>query len=189
MTKRVLAATSAGIVPCEAQASLTVRWTPLIEAVSARLLIAAQVALTKWNSGKPVEDPQREQAVIARAVRDAPAYGLAGDYAAAFFADQIEASKVIQYSLLADWYRAGSAPEEPSPNLATEIRPELDALHVRLLQALSATHPLRLDACATALSHAAHAYSNSHSYDGLHVAALHRALARVCEPFLDGKQP
>lgn len=40
---------------------------PLLQAISERLTIADQVALSKWDSGKAVEDPPREQQVISAA--------------------------------------------------------------------------------------------------------------------------
>jgi chorismate mutase len=45
-----------------------------------------------------------------------------------FFRAQIEANKLVQYSLLAEWHRAGKAPDHTSVNLANAIRPELDRL-------------------------------------------------------------
>lgn len=184
-------AACAVITPSEAQTSASAdRWMPLIDAVSTRLMIADEVALTKWDTGKPIEDSPREQAVIAAAVRDAPAHGLSKEYAAAFFADQIEANKLVQYGLLASWHRAGSAPGTPRVDLGTKIRPVLDALHVRLLQELSTTHQLRsTQGCAADLSNAAYAYSSAHKLDALHAAALDRALARVCDASLGKSRP
>lgn len=172
----------AAILPSEAQSGgNTVQWTPLIDAVSVRLTIADQVALIKWDTGKPIEDLRREQAVIASAVRNAAAFRLSGTDAAAFFADQIEANKLIQYGLLANWHRSGSAPQVPRADLRTTIRPQLDALDMRLLQALSATAQLRSAAdCVNTLTRSAHTYAIEHHYDALHAVALDRALARVC---------
>jgi chorismate mutase len=182
LTAMAFGAACAAIVPGEPQTGdNTSQWKPLIEAVSVRLTIADQVALIKWDTGKPIEDLRREQSVIAAAVGNAAAYRLSGTDAAAFFADQIEANKLIQYGLLANWHRAGSAPRVPRADLQTMIRPQLDALDTRLLQALSAVAQLR-DApdCMSALARTAHAYAVEQHYDALHAVALDRALARVC---------
>jgi chorismate mutase len=42
-----------------------------------------------------------------------------------FFKVQIEANKLIQYSLLAEWRRLGKAPHHTPVSLAGAIRPEL----------------------------------------------------------------
>ena len=182
LTAIAFGAACAAIVPNEAQSwDNTAQWTPLIDAVSIRLTIADQVALIKWDTGQPIEDLRREQAVIAAAVRDAPAHDLSGTYAAAFFADQIEANKLIQYGLLARWHRSGSAPQIPRADLRTMIRPQLDALDPRLLQALSDARQIRsAPDCANALARSAHKYAIEHHYDALHAVAFDRALARVC---------
>jgi chorismate mutase len=182
LTAMVFGATCAAIIPSEAQSGgKTSQWTLLIEAVSVRLTIADQVALIKWDTGTPIEDLRREQSVIAAAVRSAAAHRLSGTYAAAFFADQIEANKLIQYGLLVNWRRSGSAPQVPRADLQTTIRPELDALDTRLLQALSAVAPLRsAPDCVSALARSAHTYAIEHDFDALHTVALDRALARVC---------
>ena len=41
---------------------------PLLNSIAERLEIADQVALSKWDSKKPVEDKKREQEVIASVV-------------------------------------------------------------------------------------------------------------------------
>lgn len=182
LTMMAFGAASTAIVPSEAQSGgAAAQWTPLIDVVSGRLTIADQVALIKWDTGKPIEDLPREQAVIAAAVRNAAAYRLSGTYAAAFFADQIEANKLIQYGLLANWHRSGSAPQVPRADLQKTIRPELDALDAHLLQALSAAAQLRsAPDCANALARSIRSYAVEHHYDPLHAVALDRALARVC---------
>jgi chorismate mutase len=182
LTVMAFGAVCTAIVPNEVQSGGTAaQWTPLIDAVSGRLTIADQVALIKWDTGKPIEDLPREQAVIAAAVQNAAAYRLSGTYAAAFFADQIEANKLIQYGLLANWHRSGSAPQVPRADLQRTIRPQLDALEARLLQALSAAAQLRsAPGCANALARCIRSYAAEHHYDPLHAVALDRALARVC---------
>nr|BFE92200.1 hypothetical protein GCM10020185_27360 [Pseudomonas brassicacearum subsp. brassicacearum] len=58
---------------------------PLLNAIGERLALGDQVALSKWDSHKPVEDRQREREVIAAAVAQAPAYKLSGETVEAFF--------------------------------------------------------------------------------------------------------
>ncbi len=153
----------------------------LIDIVLQRLSVADKVALSKWDSGKPVEDLVREQAVIETTQRDAIHYGLDAHQASRFIADQIEASKLIQYALLAAWRRTGTAPTTPREDLVNTIRPQLDRLQTQLLQRL-ASIPMQadLDYCARTIAHATEIYTKQNHLDPLHSIALDRALAHIC---------
>jgi chorismate mutase len=83
---------------------------PLLDMTAARLHIARQVALSKWDSHKPIEDLPREADVIEAAAEEARAVGVPTQLATHFFADQIEANKLVQYALLAQWHGEGRAP-------------------------------------------------------------------------------
>ena len=48
--------------------------------------------------------------MITGAVKAGQSRGLDGEFASNLFGAQIEANKFVQYSLLASWHRAGSAP-------------------------------------------------------------------------------
>jgi chorismate mutase len=74
---------------------------PLLATINERLNIADQVALTKWDSGKPIQDTAREAQVIANARKQAVQQKLDPDEAAELIAAQIEANKLVQYGLLA----------------------------------------------------------------------------------------
>jgi len=157
-------------------------FTPLLDMTVARLHIARQVALTKWDTGKPVEDLPREEQVIQAAVGDARVVGLPPQLARNFFSDQIEANKLVQYGLLAQWRRAGNAPADRRADLSKDIRPELDRLQHGFIKALADTTPLRtLPDCHAQLARATQAYVTSHALDPLYAVAMDRALARVCE--------
>src|SRR5215472_246208 len=84
---------------------------PLLETSVRRLEVAEQVALAKWDSGTPVEDAAREAHVIASATKAAESKDLDAAWVSNFFKAQIEASKLVQYSLLAEWRRLGKAPD------------------------------------------------------------------------------
>jgi chorismate mutase len=116
---------------------------PLLNSITERLAIADQVALSKWDSKKPVEDKQREQEVLASVAAQAPNYKLDPAVAEQFFAAQIEANKLVQYTRLSDWQFMGKAPDLPRPDLVGKIRPQLDQLQKRLLQQLADFAPQR----------------------------------------------
>ena len=121
-------------------------FSTLVALSAARLDLARQVALTKWDSRQPVADPPgdpREQEVVAAAAQEAGARGLPGELVIAFFTDQIEASKLVQFALMARWRREGRGPAGPRADLRNELRPALDRLRPRFIDELVATRSLR----------------------------------------------
>ncbi|MBD8270442.1 chorismate mutase [Pseudomonas fluorescens] len=150
---------------------------PLLNSIAERLEIADQVALSKWDSKKPVEDKKREQEVIASVVAQAPSYKLDPAVAEQFFSAQIEANKLVQYTHLSDWQFQGKAPDDPRPDLVKQIRPRLDELQKRLLQQLADFTPQRTDPqCPQWLAEAVHEPLN----DPLRQLAMIRATAELC---------
>lgn len=150
---------------------------PLLNSIAERLEIADQVALSKWDSKKPVEDRKREQEVIASVVAQAPTYKLDPTAAEQFFSAQIEANKLVQYTHLSDWQFQGKAPDDPRPDLVKQIRPQLDQLQKRLLQQLADFTPHRTDPqCPQWLAEAVHEPLN----DPLRQLAMIRATAQLC---------
>jgi chorismate mutase len=159
------------------------RLQSLVETSARRLLIAQQVALAKWDSGAAVEDLPREAQVITGAVRDGVSRGLDPTSVSNFFKAQIEANKVIQYSLLADWRRAGRAPPQAPIDLVATIRPELDHVQAALIAELADTVAIRASTtCRADVSKAVGKYVlvHKHKVGPLQLIALDRALAASC---------
>ena len=170
-----------GLLACGAQASTPAQapasLQPLLMTMNERLNIADLVALTKWDSGKPVQDSPREAQVIANAKKMAIARKLNPDEVAELVAAQIEANKLVQYGLLAQWHAAGKAPDTQRPNLTKQIRPRLDELQKRLLQHYADFAPYRTAPdCANWLAKA----RSDLIKDGLHGQALIRATGDLC---------
>jgi chorismate mutase len=156
---------------------------PLVEASARRLALAEQVALAKWDSQAPVEDPSREVQVIKGAVKEGDSRGLDGKFVSTFFRAQIEGSKLVQYCLLADWYRAGRAPPHAPMNLVDTVRPELDRLQTALIVALADTASTRANTtCHANIARAVGQYLSAHKHEPrpLQAIALDRALATAC---------
>ena len=150
---------------------------PLLNSIAERLEIADQVALSKWDSKKPVEDKKREQEVIAGVSAQAPTYMLDPAAAEQFFSAQIEANKLVQYTHLSDWQFQGKAPDDPRPDLIKQIRPQLDELQTRLLQQYAAFAPYRNDpGCSRWVDQARSALAK----DPLHKLALIRVTGELC---------
>ncbi|VVN47131.1 Secreted chorismate mutase [Pseudomonas fluorescens] len=150
---------------------------PLLNTMNERLNISDWVALTKWDSRKPILDSAREAQVIANARKQAVARKLDPDEVAALIAAQIEASKLVQYGLLAQWQAAGKAPDLPRPDLTRVVRPQLDELQNRLLQHYADFAPYRKDPnCPQWLAKE----RSTLIKDGLHGQALIRATGDLC---------
>ncbi|MBN3965198.1 chorismate mutase [Pseudomonas gregormendelii] len=134
---KLLPAVILGLFMCGAQAAVPApapdSLRPLLVTMYERLSIADQVALSKWDTRQPTQDSAREAQVIANARKQALERKLDPDEVAELVAAQIEASKLVQYGLLAQWQAAGKAPDTPRPDLSTQVRPRLDQLQARLL--------------------------------------------------------
>ncbi|WP_342623544.1 chorismate mutase [Pseudomonas alkylphenolica] len=148
----------------------------LLDTVEQRLDIAEAVALSKWDSGQPVQATEREQQVIANVRTQAPRFGVDGQRAAVFFTDQIEANKLLQYSALSLWHATGSAPQTPRVDLAKQLRPQLDRLQRTLLSELAAFDHSRPVPCQPALAQAIEQRETSPQ----RALALIRATAHLC---------
>ena len=156
---------------------------PLVETSARRLELAREVALSKWDTQTPVEDPAREAEVIHVAVKDGELRGLDPAWVSHFFRAQIEANKVVQYSLLAQWQRAGTAPVHRPINLGAVIRPQLDQLDKKLLEGLANNAAIRAAAaCRTYTAKAVGNYlaTRKRDADPRLAIALDRAMAATC---------
>ena len=155
----------------------------LVETSAQRLIIAEQVALAKWDMGIPVEDASREAQLIVHAVTAGQARGLDQQLVSKFFRAQIEANKLVQYALLAEWRRVGKAPDHRPVDLPNTIRPELDEVDTLLIAELEESIAIRASApCRIEIAKAAGRYVSTHkkSFAPLKAIALDRALASVC---------
>lgn len=151
--------------------------TALLATIIERIEIADLVALTKWDSAKPIQDSDREAQVIANAQQQAASHGLDKDDVAQLLAAQIEANKFVQYGLLALWQAAGNAPATKRPDLKNQIRPHVDELQIRLLEQYARFSPLRTSAACSTWLNAARPRLAS---DQLHQLALVRATGELC---------
>ncbi|UVL56709.1 chorismate mutase [Pseudomonas sp. B21-035] len=165
-------------VPLSQPAPATTPLTALLDSIDQRLHIAHAVALNKWDSGQPVEAPEREQQVIANAQSQALRFGVDGQRAALFFADQIEANKLLQYSALSRWHAVGSAPQTPRVDLGSQLRPQLDRLQRTLLSQLAEFDRNRPAHCPATLAQAI----AQRARDPQQSVALIRATTHLCSP-------
>ncbi|MNO91386.1 Monofunctional chorismate mutase precursor [compost metagenome] len=149
---------------------------PLLNTINERLNVANLVALTKWDTGKPIQDTARETLLITLARKQAVANNVEPDEAAELTAAQIEANKLVQYGLIAQWQAAHKAPDLPRPDL-NQLRAKLEELQVRLLHQYADFVPYRVDPnCPEWLAE----QRSELIKDALHGQALIRATGELC---------
>lgn len=149
----------------------------LIETIGQRLDIANDVAQSKFYSGKPVQDTDRERQVIANAESQATTYRLDKDDIHRFMTAQIEANKMVQYARIAQWHEDIQPPERPTASLTTGIRTRLDTLQPMLMEKYAAFLPYRKDkACHGWVQ----AEIERQTTDPVLVTALQRAAEDLC---------
>ncbi|MEA2542340.1 MAG: chorismate mutase [Acidobacteriaceae bacterium] len=169
---------------CDGRAqTAVVRLQPLVETSARRLSLAQEVAFAKWQTGTAVEDPPREEHVIASAVSEGKTEGLDPAIVSRFFRAQIEANKVVQSSLLSAWHRVGKAPDHQAKDLATTIRPQLDEIQKQLIEELVTTAPVRASStCRLDLASAVSGYLTTHQLSpvDVHATALKQSLGAFC---------
>jgi len=113
----------------------------LLGLMRSRLVVMHAVARWKWATRSPIEDPEREAALLRDISDWGVALGLDPATTRAFFGAQIEAAKMVQRADLARWEATHRAPAVEAPDLAGVLRPRIDALNRDLLAALSETKP------------------------------------------------
>lgn len=153
----------------------------LTDLVIERIRVSDAVAASKFGTDSPIEDPVREEQVLAQVRTQAGAVGVDADAAVAFFRDQITASKIVQKGLFARWTAHPEEAPTTRPDLGP-IRERLDQLTTALLQELKDTEELRDEpvACTVQLALATGSGAALERLDTLHRQALRTAAESVC---------
>ncbi|MCQ4209976.1 chorismate mutase [Streptomyces longispororuber] len=155
----------------------------LTDLVIERLRVSDHVAESKFGTDSPIDDPAREEQVLAQVREKASGAGVDPEAAVAFFRDQITASKVVQKGLFARWTAHPEEAPTTRPDLG-QIREQLDRLTTDLIQELKSTEELRDKpvACTVQLALAAGSGAVREQLDTLHRQALRTATDSVCRP-------
>lgn len=101
-----------------------------------RLALMPSVAAYKWHAGLPVEDADREQAVVADAVLEGLRVAMTLQSSQRLLEAQIAAAKDVQQHWFDAW-RAGE-PVAAAEDLALTLRPRLSDLSARIVAAAAA---------------------------------------------------
>lgn len=156
--------------------------TPVVALAAERILLADKVAAAKFGTTIPIEDPVREQQVLDRAAALAAEAGIDVPDTVQFFRAQIEMSKAVQRGLFDLWTRHPELAPTERPDLATEVRPELDRITVEFIGQLVDTEDLRgpTPRCAVSLVLAEATTDHRYRLDRLHEQALWGAIRPLC---------
>ena len=87
----------------------------LLGLIKERLDVAPEVARTKWNTKAPIEDPLRDQQIVDAVIKGGDRIRSRTGGGAVPSSGQIEASKVVQNALHAEWTARGQPPFAKSP--------------------------------------------------------------------------
>ncbi|WP_306216198.1 gamma subclass chorismate mutase AroQ [Actinoplanes sp. RD1] len=157
--------------------------TSLVGLSAERILLADKVAAAKFGTSTPIEDPVREQQVLDQAAALAAEAGVDAGDAVEFFRAQIEVSKVVQRGLHDLWTKHPELAPTERPDLATEVRPQLDRITVSFIEQLAATTDLRGPnlRCFVSLLGAEATAGTRYHLDSLHERALRGAVQPICE--------
>lgn len=110
-----------------------------------RLAVVTEVARWKWNRQAPIEDLARESSLLAAQRKAAMERGIPVPQVDAFFGAQIEAAKQLQGDLFALWREQGAGHFQGVADLDGQLRPQIDAINARMLEALGRWNGLRAD--------------------------------------------
>jgi chorismate mutase len=150
---------------------------PLIDTIKERLYIADKLAIYKLHKNLPVADRGREDSIIASAKLEGATHEIPTEETRQLFLAQIEAGKMVQYALLAEWQSLGHVPDKPAESLAGILRPQLSQLQTRLLQTYAEFASSRHDpACLGWIKQA----RERQILDPIHDFALVRAVGELC---------
>jgi chorismate mutase len=152
----------------------------LVDAATQRLQTAEPVAASKWNTGGPIEDPQRVEQVLAAVNVDATGKDIDAAYVRRIFTDQIDATEAIEYTRFAQWkLDPGSAPVA-APDLSAS-RAIIDRLNAEMVEQV-AMHwsVLYSPYCTGTLDDAKTAIANSRMLDPLYQQALAYSTHSYC---------
>ncbi len=105
---------------------------PVVSLMAERLEMARDVAWAKWGDGLPVRDPEREQRVLDKLLRQGSRADIDDVLIIRFARAQIEASCLEQEAWMKRWREGAPQPAGDPPALG-DLRLRLDRLSAMLL--------------------------------------------------------
>jgi len=114
----------------------------ILDLADQRLALMPAVAATKWRTHAPISDPAREKVVIRHAGELAAPLGLAAEPVERVFEIQIRLAVEAETRITDGWTAHGFNYPEPIPDLATQLRPQIDRVTTQLLRSLYLAAPV-----------------------------------------------
>jgi len=108
----------------------------IFDLIYERSELVCLIAAWKWIKQLPIRDRLRETSVIERALRHAAMRDLAPAPIRRLFELQMDCARDLQNKLHRGWKRHGFSPSTEIPSLELELRPKLDGLTERLVDAV-----------------------------------------------------
>jgi len=103
-----------------------------------RLALAPDIAWYRHSRNVPVYDPQRETAMLQTVMAAGQQHGLNPDTVRRFFANEMEASRRIQWAWIEAWRKnRAPAPTSPAHDLGSYISPQIDDINQRQIRAMT----------------------------------------------------
>jgi chorismate mutase len=103
-----------------------------------RLSLAPDIAWYKHSRNVPVYDPARETSVLQTVMAAGQQQGLNPDTVRRFFANEMEASRRIQWAWIEAWRKNRVAPPaQPARDLGAYVRPQINDINQRQIRALA----------------------------------------------------
>jgi chorismate mutase len=150
---------------------------PLVELVARRVALGDLVAAAKFGTTVPIDDPYRERSLLRQVIGLSAKRGIDPAFIDRFFRAQIEANKAVQRSLHALWKVEPGRRPARRPDLAREVRPQLDQLTTAILDELAKD---RSTIARTRLG-VVELRAATQAADGIHRDAILIALTPLCD--------
>jgi chorismate mutase-like protein len=112
----------------------------LLRVMKQRLVLMHDVARRKWNTSRPITDPERERELLQSVVESGRGEGLDQDLVRGFFAAQMEAARLIQQADFEGWKATDQKPFGDTTSLPV-LRQRIDDLNRELIGALAEVRP------------------------------------------------
>ncbi|MGD9619595.1 MAG: chorismate mutase [Mycolicibacterium sp.] len=154
---------------------------PLVDAVAQRLQVVEPVVAFKYLNGGLIQDPARDQQVLAAAAAAAAERNIQPGYVTEVFRDQIDASLAIEYTRLAQWkFDPASAPAA-APDLAAS-RVRIDELNRQIVNEIAHDWDvLHSPTCTAELDAAKMTVVQTRAMDPLYRQAIDVATRNYCQ--------
>lgn len=124
------------LVGCAAPSARLDLQSKLPKLMADRLAWVDEVACVKQARSLPVDDPKREAELLNAMEKRAVAMDIPASAIRAFFTGQIDAAKHLQREWINTHHTPLSSTTDPLPDLAKTIRPALDEISTRMIEAL-----------------------------------------------------